>query len=246
MTTRTSLFLLTTVLSLFNAAESLAGPPFRTDDPQPVDYLHWEFYLASMQQFGHRETDATLPHFEMNYGVVPNVQLHLVAPLGYVHTDGGTHYGYADTELGVKYRFVDETEDVPQVGIFPLIEIPTGDETRELGSGEIQAYVPVWLQKSLGKLTTYGGGGLWYNPGVGQKNWLFVGWEAQYDLSEAVTLGGEVFYQTADSQESEPSDGFSFGGFLNLNEQSHILFSLGRNISGSLAISGYIGYQLTI
>ena len=23
---------------------ALAGPPFRTDDPEPVDYKHWEFY----------------------------------------------------------------------------------------------------------------------------------------------------------------------------------------------------------
>jgi hypothetical protein len=25
----------------------LAGPPFVTDDPVPVDYQHWEVYLAS-------------------------------------------------------------------------------------------------------------------------------------------------------------------------------------------------------
>jgi len=26
---------------------ALAGPPFVTDDPEPVDYQHWEFYIAS-------------------------------------------------------------------------------------------------------------------------------------------------------------------------------------------------------
>jgi hypothetical protein len=234
------------VLTSSFALEAFAGPPFKTDDPQPVDYLHWEFYVASEQQFERHETNATCPHFELNYGVAPDVQLHLVAPLGYVHTVEGTHYGYSDTELGVKYRFVEETETVPQVGVFPLIDLPTGNQGEQLGSGKVQAYVPAWVQKSWGKLTTYAGGGFWYNPGVGQKNWSFAGWEVQYDFSEVVTLGGELYYQTANTQESQSSGGFDFGGFINLNENDHILFSLGRSVSGAATITGYIGFQLTI
>ncbi len=138
------------------------------------------------------------------------------------------------------------TETLPQIGVFPLIEIPTGDENKQLGSGKVQAYIPAWVQKSWGKLTTYAGGGFSYNPGLGQKNWGFAGWQAQYDFSEVVTLGGEVFYQTANSQDSESSGGFNFGGFINLNENNHILFSLSHSISGAAAITGYIGYQLTI
>ena len=226
--------------------DGLAGPPFKTDDPQPVDFLHWEFYLASAQQFDRHTTNATAPHFEINYGIVPNVQLHLVAPLGYVHTEDGTHYGYSDTELGVKYRFVDETETSPQVGVFPLVEIPTGNQDKQLGSGKVQSYFPVWVQKSWGKFTTYAGGGLWYNPGEGQKNWVFSGWEAQYDFSEVLTLGGEVYYQTANSEDVTASGGFDVGGFINVSDRHHILFSLGETLSSSATITGYIGYQLTI
>lgn len=29
------------------ASTANAGPPFRTDDPEPVDYQHWEFYSFS-------------------------------------------------------------------------------------------------------------------------------------------------------------------------------------------------------
>jgi hypothetical protein len=234
------------ILLCFSVSVAFAGPPFKTDDPQPVDFRHWEFYLASMQQWGRHETGATCPHVEINYGVVPDVQLHLVAPLGYVHTVEGTHYCYADTEIGVKYRFVEETETLPQVGVFPLVLIPTGNKDDQLGSGKVQAYLPAWIQKSWGKLTTYAGTGFWYNPGVGQKNWVFAGWEAQYDLSAVVTLGGEVFYQTADTEDGESSSGLNLGGFINLNENSHILFSFGHTVSGEASYSGYIGYQLTI
>jgi hypothetical protein len=132
------------------------------------------------------------------------------------------------------------------VGTFPLVEIPTGDETKRLGSGSAQIYLPIWVQKSWGNLTTYGGGGFWYNRGQDQKNWVYTGWELQYDFSAVITLGGEVYYHTADSRESRAEGGFDIGGFINLDEHSHILYSLGQNLSGEKAISGYIGFQLTI
>jgi hypothetical protein len=234
------------IFSLLISGSASAGPPFRTDDPQPVEHFHWEFYVASAQQFLRQETNATYPHIEINYGPISNVQIHFVAPLAYVHTIEGTHYGYSDTEIGIKFRAVEETEETPQIGFFPLIEIPTGDESKQLGTGNMQAYLPVWIQKSWGGLTTYGGGGIWYNPGSDQKNWAFIGWEAQYDFSKIVTLGSEIYYQTAQTQTSRSSAGFNVGGFINLTEEHHILFSIGHNLSGNNAISGYIGYQLTI
>jgi hypothetical protein len=246
MTMKHSL-LYSSMIFLFGiAAEAFAGPPFRTDDPQPVDYLHWEFYVASMQQFDHQTTNATLPHFEVNYGVVPNVQLHLVAPLGYVHASDATHYGYSDMELGMKYRFVDETETVPQVGVFPLVELPTGNASDQLGAGKAQVYFPVWIQKSWGNWTTYGGGGFWYNPVPGQQNWMFTGWELQYDCSKTVTLGGELCYQTANAPDADGSMSFNVGGYINFDESNHLLFSFGHSLSGNATTTGYIGYQLTM
>jgi hypothetical protein len=234
------------VYSLLVATPALAGPPFDTDDPEPVDFLHWEFYLASIQHFQRSESDATLPHVEINYGAFPNVQLHIVAPMGYVRSDGRTSYGFGDIELGVKYRFIEETDDTPQIGTFPLVELPTGDSNMGLGNGHTQFYLPIWIQKSWGDFTTYGGTGFWYNPGVGQKNWIFAGWEAQYAFSKVFTLGGEIVYHTADTQSSGSEVAFNVGGYINLNENDHLLFSVGRTMHGDGAISGYVGFQLTI
>jgi hypothetical protein len=55
------------------STSAIAGPPFKTDDPQPVDFLHWELYVASMQEFGRGETHATAPHLEFNYGIMQNM-----------------------------------------------------------------------------------------------------------------------------------------------------------------------------
>ena len=113
-----------------------AGPPFLSDDPEPVDLHHWELYVFGE---GDRTMDANSisgPAVELNYGIAPNTQLHLVAPVANSSSAGaGWTSGYGDTEVGVKYRFLDETDSRPQVGIFPMAEMATGSSTRGLGNG---------------------------------------------------------------------------------------------------------------
>ncbi len=62
-----------------------AGPPYFTDDPDPVKFHHWEFYLSTQDNFDVRNGSAagSLPQVELNYGVLPDVQLHVVIPLTY-------------------------------------------------------------------------------------------------------------------------------------------------------------------
>jgi hypothetical protein len=142
---RARLKILSALLSLFAALlpslppRTLAGPPFTTDDPEPVEYRHWEFYLASQHAKTVHDWSGTAPHFEVNYGVMPNGQLHLIAPLAYdapAHEQG--HYGYGDTELGVKFRFIQETPYCPQAAVFPLVELPPGSKKDGLGTGHLQ------------------------------------------------------------------------------------------------------------
>ena len=238
------LLLLSSIIILIFSNTIFAGPPFATDDPEPVDFKHWEFYIASLHLIQAKNFSGTLPHFEVNYGVAKNLQIHLIAPLNYTYTDQ-MKYGYANTEFGIKYMFIEQTDHFPQIATFPIIEIPTF-KNQEFGNGKVQVYLPLWLQKSWGKFTSYGGGGYWINPGTGNKNWLFTGWEAQYDFSEAVTLGGEFYYQTADATDSESTLAFNFGGMINFSSKFHFLFSLGHSIIHDNFTTAYFGVQWTI
>jgi len=88
--------------------------------------------------------------------VLPNVQLHIIAPFVSVNPDGQkSHYGYGDTELGAKFRFIQETDSRPQVGVFPIVVLPTGDKDQGLGSGEVATFLPIWIQKSWGECVSF-------------------------------------------------------------------------------------------
>jgi hypothetical protein len=224
----------------------LAGPPFVTDDPEPVEYQHWEVYLAAQYRHDRDQDSSTLPHLEINYGLIPNVQIHLIAPLLYIKPEGASsQYGYGDTELGVKYRFIQETDYIPQVGIFPLVEFPTGDSEKGLGNGRTQYFLPLWLQKSWGPWTTYGGGGYWINPGGGNKDWWQFGWLIQREINKTLTLGTELYYKTASTSDSNNAAGYTVGAVINITENHHVLLSAGQDINGPNYLSLYIGYQLT-
>jgi hypothetical protein len=233
-------------LAAFATSPAWAGPPFITDDPEPVEYRHGEFYISTIYTNNKDGKVGTAPHFEANYGVVPDAQLHLVLPLAYAHPNGGpTSYGIGDTEVGVKFRFIHESDAIPQVGIFPLIEIPTGDSKRGLGRGHVPVFLPIWIQKSWEPWITYGGGGYWVNPGTGNKNFWQLGWLVQRYITKAFTLGAEIFYFGKVTADGRDRTGYNIGGIFNLTEAHHILFSAGSDIAGDNRFSAYIGYQLT-
>lgn len=243
--------LLLTTSAVFVAAswtgQALAGPPYNTDDPEPVGHRHWEFYLASQNSHNRDGWTGTVPHFEVNYGVVPNVQLHVIAPLAYAQTDRGNFvYGYGDTELGVKIRFVQEKDWVPQVGTFPFLEVPTGSHGSGLGNGTAQIFLPLWLQKSFGAWTTYGGAGFWIDAGRRDRKWWYFGWLLQRKLIDGFTLGTEIFHQTAREPGTERDTRFNVGGIVDVSEEQHLLFSAGRGFAGPNLFQFYLAYLVTL
>jgi hypothetical protein len=243
------LIFLCTLMLVLAASVVWAGPPFVTDDPEPVEYKHGEFYVASATGHNSDGTSGTLPHFELNYGPLPDVHLHLIAPFAYNKPRGESmKWGYGMTELGVKYRFVHETDSIPQIGTFPIVELPTGDSTKGLGERGTKVLLPIWLQKSFGPWTIYGGGGFWYNPGQeDNKNFWQTGVVVMRELSKTISVGGEIYNFTARVKGDKNQTVFNLGTVINLTDDHHILFSAGRDLTGTNknTFNMYVAYQLT-
>ena len=126
-----------------------------------------------------------------------------------------------------------------------MVELPTGSQSRGLGNGNTQVFLPVWIQKSFGEWTSYGGTGYWINPGSGNKNWWFTGLQIQRKFTDNLNIGAEIYHTTAKTEDDFPETRFNIGLVFDANEHHHILFSAGRSIKGTTFLQGYIGYQFT-
>jgi hypothetical protein len=225
------------------AVPAWAGPPYLTDDPEPVELRHWEFYLASQWTATRNAAEGTSPHVEVNYGALPELQLHVIVPAALSVANGqSAHYGLGDLELGAKYRFVDEGEWRPQIGTFPLVLIPTGSGARGLGAGKTQVFLPLWVQKSFGPWTTYGGGGV--RLASGERDGV-AGWLVQRRLLEGLTLGTEAFL-TVPLNGGAAEVRLNLGAVVDFTAHHHLLLSGGPAFGGETGGQGYAAYQLTI
>jgi hypothetical protein len=136
---------------------------------------------------------------------------HIIAPLTlYVPSKGSSSYGYGVTELGIKFRFVQEREWLPQIGTFPLLEVLSESE-RNLENQKLQTFLPIWLQKSTGKWTTYGGGWYWINPGSQNRNCWFTGIVIQRQVFPNLAPGLEIFHGTSQQAGQSAETGLNLG-----------------------------------
>jgi hypothetical protein len=240
--------LLGLIIILITSSIYAGGPPWRTDDPEPVPFKHGEIYLFSTGVFDAGGANGIGPALELNYGPFPDTQFHLILPLAYTVPKNETSYlGYGDTEVGIKYRFVEQTDVLPDIGTFPIAEIATGNQSRGLGNGKAQFYLPVWLQKDIGKWSIDAGGGYWINPGVDNKNWAFSGLQIQYNFTDDFFLGAEIFHQTPSTIHSGDNTGIHFGGGIPVIKNYQILFSgdLGNGITSYKHFAYYLGLYHT-
>ena len=239
-------------VSIFLSQSSQAGPPYRTDDPEPVAADHLEINTAFAGTSVRGDAFGALPTIDLNYGAMDGVQLHLNVAWSLDKSSGHRFGGgYGDTELGVKYRLIDEVEDdwVPMVSLYPSIDFPTGNDNRRLGAGNTRAFLPIWVQKSFGNWTTYGGGGYWINQGGINQNYWSGGWLIQNRLTKDMTLGAEIFAQSSAQRGQPAAAGFNLGGTFDLTEEDHLLFSAGKGLTHAALtnrFSFYFGYQVTL
>ncbi len=103
---------------LFCSVSAWAGPPFQTDDPEPIDFRNYEFYTFASSDGTPLEMDTVGPAVEFNWGALPNVHLHIILPLAAIFPSNSPNYaplgagpsafGFGDIETGIKYRFIQE------------------------------------------------------------------------------------------------------------------------------------------
>ncbi len=220
---------------------AIAGPPYVTDDPDPTAYRDWEIYTGlQYENDGGGNVAASLPFAELNYGALPNVQVSATIPVTDIGVQPGEfrRYGSGGIDFGVKARFVQESEKRPQISFYPSMQTPTAGLTEHTVT-----FLPIWMQKSWGAWTAFGGGGLYLNPGLDQKNYAFFGGTLERAISPGTTIGAELFHQGSSVLGLPGTTASNVGAIFQVGTTHAILFSLGGAYSGLDRFSAYASYE---
>lgn len=235
-------------LMLFTNKTS-AGPPFITDDPVPTDYKHSEIYLFGTINKINTGTTLNVPALELNYGLIPNVEINTIIPFVFNLAQKGNGInasGFGDIMAGIKYRFINDIKNQVQVAFEPIYTIPSGSYKRGLGNGRGWIQYPIWLQKSWGSWALYGGGGYATNGAVNKRNYFFSGCVLQKELNDTWTIGGEIYSQGANTNTTRSYTLFNLGGYYNITKNYSIIFTVGHSVFGENHLVSYIGMHWMI
>ncbi len=256
----TRLLALVVLLAAGGARLWAQGPPYQTDDPVPVDFGHYEFYIFGGMDGTPVVIGSTGPAFEFNWGAVPRVQLHAILPFGEsvpsnsaVYQPAGqgpSAFGLTDMELGAKIAFIKETKHFPQIGSFTMFEMPTGSYDKGLGVGKVWYKLPIWLQKNEGKWLFDGGAGYQVVPQKDYRNFPYGGFLVKKELSERLELGAEMFAHGGEGMaaaQTEASAMIDVGGYYHFkhHDGEQFLFCYGHSVAGQTENYAYVGMYWT-
>lgn len=140
-----------------------AQQPFVTDDADTTPKGHFHFEFSNEFDWLQRESFPNLRQntadSELDYGLFDRLEIGIESPLLTIFNAPGTNprsvSGLGDTNLSFKYNFLREHENsrAPALAITFNLELPTGDNKRQLGSGLADYYMNGIVQKSLTRKT---------------------------------------------------------------------------------------------
>ena len=242
-------FLCSFVIQQFGWAEEISfstADEFIMDTPVTTPYERVTLDFHSSLSRTKNGTSVNLPALMANVGVYPDVQFFAVVPVATLAAPKNfpSQYGYGDIRLGIKYRFVHETETLPSIALYPKITFPSGDADKGLGNGTWIGRFPVWLQKKCGiwKFTT--GGGYYINQAKGERNYPFGGVLIQLQITKYLMLGNEFVAQGKINSNNGAKLISNFGGSYFFNPNSFLAFSVGHSIAGSKNFVAFLGYGI--
>jgi Putative MetA-pathway of phenol degradation len=212
---------------------TLAGPPYRTDDPEPTDYGHYEIYAFSN---GIVADDGTTGAggIDFNYGGAPNLQLSATLPVEYIFSDGRAFLGgLSSIELAAKYRFLTQANFGLDVAVFPRVFLPSASSN--IGEPHASFLLPMWVEKDWDKWSAFGGGGCEINRGGNSQDFCLAGLAITNQVTSKLQVGLEIFHQTSDTQGESATTSLGTGVRYDLSEHYHLLGYVGRGIENARA-----------
>ncbi|MBA3814008.1 MAG: transporter [Alphaproteobacteria bacterium] len=218
---------------------------FFLDTPVTTPYERVTLDFHSFHSRTKNGSTTNTPALVANVGVYPDVQAYAVIPATLAAPNHGSrHYGYGDVKLGLKYRFVHETETLPSIALYPKITFPSGESDKGLGNGTCIGRFPLWMQKTWDKWRVTTGGGYFVNPAKGERNYPFGGVLIQLQITKYFMLGNEFVGVGKINAHNKAKLISNFGGSYFFNSHSFLAFSIGHSIAGAKNFVAFLGYGI--
>lgn len=158
-------------LLFFLSVPAASQQPFVTDDADVTPKGRFHFEFSNEFDWLQRESLPSLKQntadIELDYGLFERLEIGIAAPFLTIINQAGTTprrvTGIGDLNISLKYNFLSERENSrrPALAIAFNLELPTGDQNRQLGSGLADFYLNGILQRSVTSTTK-----LRFNGGV--------------------------------------------------------------------------------
>ena len=241
-----------------------AQMPFYTDDTSVAEpgKIHVEVFdeidgLQSSQLPDFRQNTADV---KLNFSPLRHVELDIDVPYISIDRTAGSasSYGVGDTNLGVKWNIRDTPPDSlrPAFATSLYIEFPTGDARQELGSGLTDYWLNFMVQKPFSAATHVNVDiGLLFagNTSTGavgiqtRRGQVYTGGiSLLHDLSDKLTLGGEIYGGVADDPGLDRTQlqGMVGAQYTIRNGLTLCIGILGGKYGATPRIGGQIGFSM--
>jgi Putative MetA-pathway of phenol degradation len=237
--------------------------PFYTDDTGVTEPRKWHFEFFNEYdalQLQYPNLNQNTANFKLNYGLPHDLEVDVDVPYLAIYRAPGSppSTGFGDTNLGLKWRFHQESKGsrAPSLATSLYIEFPTGDSSQQLGSGLEDYWLNVIAQKSFSEKTRltanigYLFAGNTSTGVLGTQNTrghvVTGGLSLLHDFSPKLTLGAEIYGGYTNNGDLGRTQFQAMGGgqYALHNGMSFCFGLLGGKYVASPRIGGQIGFSM--
>ncbi|UCG79316.1 MAG: transporter [Nitrospirota bacterium] len=207
---------------------AFADHPLVTDEAETLEKGAYEFELNSEYAYNEedeggitiKETEIEI-EAEFAYGIIENLEGFIEVPYATVKEESTlgdeSESGLADIELGVRWKFL-ENEQI-SLAIKPFFILPTGDEEKGLGTGELSYGATLIATKEIGELELHANLGLTHYEykddlvaDESRSDIFHISLAVASEISEQLTVVGNIGMDTNQDKNSDEHPVFLLGG----------------------------------
>ncbi len=227
-------------LTLSKAANAFAGPPWNVDDPGTTPSEHIIAYFSYFSSRLGRNRIESLPSLGVTYGLSQRTEVGFgLGALTASTANGGTDYGFGDTAISFKHRFVDSSGF--QIAVAYQSTFPTGAASKGLGSGSIDQGVWLTAGRQFGNFQLVANGGMNVFGSGTRRNSPLYGVVGLCQVSPKTQVGIQLYGDGPKTTGDHGELAYGVGATHDLSPGRQLQAQIGRSLRGKSDLNLYIG-----